>query len=80
MIDLAWSFTQAQLASACYHHNWWPLFKGQADCVTHYGGALTDAGNVGKGLGAAVTVVFWVVVDIILGITYGVYLLATRGK
>ena len=48
--------------------------------MTHYGGALTDAGNVGNGLGAAVIVVFWVVVDIILGITYGVYRLAMRGK
>lgn len=72
--------TQAQLTSACYNHSWWPLFKSQADCVTHYGGALTDAGNVGKGIGAALIVVFWVVVDMILGITYGVYRLATRDR
>lgn len=72
--------TQAQLASACYNHHWWPLFKSQADCVTHYGGALTDAGNVGKGIGAALVVLVWVVVDIILGITYGVYRLASRDR
>jgi len=72
--------TQAQLAQGCYHHNWYPLFKSQADCVTHYGGALTDAGNVGKGLGAAVIIIFWMVVDVILGVSYGVYRLATRGR
>jgi ABC-type phosphate transport system permease subunit len=72
--------THAQLASACYNHNWWPLFKSQADCVTHYGGALTDAGNVGKGIGAAIIVIVWVVIDMILGITYGVYRLATRDR
>ncbi len=35
----------SQVASACFHHAWWPLFKSQADCVTHYGGALTSAGD-----------------------------------
>lgn len=70
--------THAQLVSACYHHAWWPLFQSQADCVTHYGGALTAAGNVGKGLGAAVIVLVWVVVDVLLGITYGIYRLASR--
>ena len=72
--------THAQLVSGCYHHNWWPIFKSQADCVTHYGGALTSAGNVGKGLGAALIVLLWVVVDVILGVSYGVYKLATRGR
>lgn len=71
---------QAQIAQGCYHHAWYPLFKSQADCVTHYGGALNDAGNVGKGLGIAVVVIIWVVVDIILGISYGVYRLATRDR
>lgn len=68
----------SQIVSGCYNHHWWPLFKSQADCVTHYGGALHDAGNVGKGLGIAVVVIIWVAVDIILGISYGVYRLATR--
>ena len=70
----------SQIASACYHHHWWPLFKSQADCVTHYGGALNDAGNIGKGLGIALIVILWFVVDVILGISYGVYKLATRGR
>jgi hypothetical protein len=72
--------TQAQLTSACYHHNWWPLYKSQADCVTHFGALMNDAGNTGKALGAGLIVLFWVVVDIILGISYGVYRLATRGR
>lgn len=72
--------TSQQIAQACYHHNWYPLFKSQADCVTHYGGALQTAGNIGKGLGAAVIVLLWAVVDIILGISYGVYRLATRSR
>jgi hypothetical protein len=72
--------TQAQLSSACYHHHWWPLYKSQADCVTHFGALMNDAGNTGKALGAGLIVLFWVVVDIILGISYGVYRLATRGR
>ena len=72
--------TQAQLASACYHHAWWPLFKSQADCVTHYGGALTDAGDAGKAIGAGLIVVFWVVVDLLTVIPWLVYRLATRSR
>lgn len=72
--------THAQLVQGCYHHAWWPLYKSQADCITHYGRALNDAGTVGKGLGAAVIIVFWMVVDVILGISYGVYRLATRDR
>jgi hypothetical protein len=68
----------ADLASGCYHHNWWPLFKSQQDCIVHYGGALRGAGNLGKGLGIAAVILFWMVVDVILGISYGVYRLATR--
>jgi hypothetical protein len=71
--------TQAQLASGCYHHNWWPLFKSQADCVTHYGGALNDAGTAGKAIGIGLVIAFWMVTDVILGVSYGVYKLATRG-
>jgi hypothetical protein len=60
---------------ACYHHNWYPVFNSQADCVTHYGGALQTAGNLGKGIGAALIILLWAVVDFILGISYGVYCL-----
>ena len=40
--------TTAQLAQGCYNDNWYPLFKSQADCVQHYGGALNDAGTARK--------------------------------
>lgn len=61
--------TSAQLAQGCYNGNWSPLFSSQADCVTHYGGALNDAGTAGKAIGAGLVVLFWVIVDIILGIS-----------
>ena len=70
--------SHADLVSGCYHHAWWPLFKSQADCVTHYGGALQGAGNLGKGLGLALVVILWVVVDFLLAVSYGVYKLARR--
>lgn len=58
--------------------NWQYLFKSQTDCVTHYGNGLNDASNVGKGLGVAVIVVVWIVVDFFLGLGYGIYRLASR--
>lgn len=70
--------TQAQLAQGCYNHAWYPLFKSQADCVKHYGGALQDAGNTGKAIGAGLIVLLWVVVDFFMGVGYGIYKLATR--
>jgi hypothetical protein len=70
--------TQAQLAQGCYNHAWYPLFKSQADCVKHYGGALQDAGDTGKAIGVGLIVLLWVVVDFFLGVGYGIYKLATR--
>lgn len=72
--------THAQLVSGCYNHNWFPLFKSQADCVKHYGGALNDAGTAGKAIGVGLIIAVWFVVDVILGISYGVYKLATRNR
>ena len=68
----------AQAAHQCANGGWQPLFKSQADCVKHYSVALNDAANTGKGLGVALIVVFWVVVDFFLGIGYGIYRLASR--
>jgi hypothetical protein len=72
--------THAQLVSGCYNHAWFPLFKSQADCVKHYGGALNDAGTAGKAIGVGLIIAFWFVVDMILGVSYGVYKLATRNR
>jgi hypothetical protein len=68
----------SQTASACTNGGWQGLFKSQADCMKHYAVALHDAGDVGKGIGAAIIIAFWMVVDVILGIGYGVYKLARR--
>ena len=67
-----------QVASACFHGAWSPLFASQADCVKHYGVALNDAANTGKGIGVFVVVVVWIVVDFLLGLVYGIYRLARR--
>ena len=68
------------LAQVCGGHNWFPLFKSNADCMTHYNNALNDAQNVGKGIGVALVVVIWIVVDFFLGLGYGIYRLATRSR
>jgi hypothetical protein len=70
--------THADLANVCYGGKWYPLFRSQADCVTHGGYALQQAGDVGNGLGIAALIGAWVALDIILGIIYGVYKLARR--
>ncbi len=48
----------------------------QAQCVSFLGGAA----KTGTAIGAGLIVIVWVVVDIILGISYGVYRLATRSR
>jgi hypothetical protein len=68
----------AQAAQQCANGGWQPLFKSQADCVQHYAVALNDAANTGKGIGVALIVIMWVVIDFFLGLGYGIYRLATR--
>jgi hypothetical protein len=70
--------SHTDLASACYHHSWWPLFKSQADCVTHYGNALNDAGTIGKGIGLMLVIGLWLAADFILGIGRLIVLTARR--
>lgn len=40
--------------------------------------ACKDAQNVGTGIGAALIVILWVVVDFLIALVYGVYRLARR--
>jgi hypothetical protein len=68
----------SQIAQQCSNGGWHFVFKSHADCVTHYAVALNDAANTGKGIGVALIVVGWVVVDFFLGVGYGIYKLATR--
>jgi uncharacterized membrane protein len=70
--------SHADLVAGCYNHAWWPLFKSQADCVQHYGGALNTAGHLGQGIGIAMVIGLWVAADVILGIGRLIVVLARR--
>jgi hypothetical protein len=67
-----------QAAQQCAGDGWKVLFKSQQDCQVHYGHALDEATDIGKGIGAGLIIVFWVVVDFFLGVGYGIYRLASR--
>lgn len=56
------------------------LYNSRADCMSHYSRILSDAAGTGRGLGAALIIVFWVVVDFFLGLGYVIYRLATRSR
>jgi Protein of unknown function (DUF2510) len=68
----------ADAARYCANGQWYPLFKSQADCTQHYGGALADAKDAGTAIGVGLVIALWVAVDVILGISYGIYRLARR--
>jgi hypothetical protein len=72
----------AQMAQYCGHgpNSVLALYKSKADCMAHYSRVLSDAAGTGRGLGIALVVAMWFVVDVILGISYGVYKLATRNR
>ena len=67
-----------QAAQQCANGGWYPLFKSQADCQVHFAHGLNEASTVGKGIGAALIIVFWMVTDFFLGLGYGIYRLASR--
>lgn len=68
----------AEVVKFCKNGGWQALYKSYQDCLTSYAHDLTNAGNTGKGLGAAAVVLIWVVVDFFLGLGYGIYRLARR--
>ena len=69
-----------QAAQQCANGGWQGLFKSQADCQVHYAHALNEAATAGKGIGVALIVVVWIVVDFFLGLGYGIYRLASRPR
>lgn len=69
-----------QTAQACAGTGWQGLFTSHADCMKHYAVGLNDAADTGKGIGLALVVVFWVVVDILVGGGYAIYRLASRRR
>ena len=70
--------TGSQVAQMCAGHSWYPLYSSHADCIKSGGELLSGASDVGKGIGVAFIIVFWMIVDVILGVCYGVHKLATR--
>lgn len=70
--------TAQQAAQQCAGGGWQGLFKSQADCQVHYAHALNEASAAGKGIGVALIVIVWIVVDFFLGLGYGIYRLASR--
>lgn len=74
------SDAHAQALQHCAGSGWQGLYSSYNDCVTHYGNALNDASDIGKGIGAGIIIVIWVVVDFFLGIGYLIYRLASRPR
>ncbi len=68
----------SQVTSFCGNHGWFPLYKSYADCLSSYGRLLNDAGNTGKGIGVALVIAFWCIVDFLVGGGYAIYRLASR--
>jgi hypothetical protein len=62
----------SQAVAYCHAHP--DQYLSFADCVSLYGGG----DKVGTAIGVGLLIVLWVIVDVILGIGYGVYKLATR--
>jgi len=58
-----------------------PAYCHQADHSAFIGvKGCTSASEAGATIGVALVIVFWMVVDVILGVSYGVYRLATRPR
>ncbi|MFJ9124827.1 MULTISPECIES: hypothetical protein [unclassified Streptomyces] len=51
---------------------------GSGDCGTLDAQTCKDAGDVGTAIGLGLVLALWAVVDIILGISYGIYRLCKR--
>lgn len=72
--------SHADIVAGCYNGAWQGLFQSQQDCVVHYGHALNEAGHAGQGIGIALVIVLWAIVDTILGIGRFVVLTARKHK
>lgn len=65
-----------EIAQTCGGNKWYPLWKSYQDCAAHSGAIA--AHDTAKGLAITGTIIAWVVVDFLVGVTYGIYRLARR--
>lgn len=72
------SYAATQAAKFCGNGGWSPLYNSQAQCLTQYGATLKDAGTAGTAIGAGLVVVFWVIVDFLMAVTWLVVRLSRR--
>ena len=70
--------TGAQAAQLCSGTGWQGLYSSYAACLKGNGSLLAGASDVGKTIGVGLIVVVWIVVDFVVGLTYGIYQLARR--
>ncbi len=70
--------TPAEIAQWCGGNAWQGLFSSYADCVKHGAVGIQAANAVGTGLATATLVIGWVILDFLLGLTYGIYRLVKR--
>jgi hypothetical protein len=56
------------------------LYHSRAQCMSSQSRILSDAAGTGRGIGVALVVMIWIVVDFFLGLFYGIYRLATRSR
>jgi hypothetical protein len=70
--------TAADIAAWCGNGKWSPLYNSYQACVADAGNSLQAAADFGKGIGMALIVILWVIVDFLLAVTYCIYRLARR--
>jgi hypothetical protein len=69
------------IAGAVSAHNGIPAYCHQGNHSQYIGvKGCTSASEAGTAIGIGLVIVLWMVVDVILGISYGVYRLATRNR
>jgi hypothetical protein len=56
------------------------LYHSRAQCMSSQSRLLSDAAGAGRGIGVALVVIIWIVVDFFLGLFYGIYRLASRSR
>jgi hypothetical protein len=70
--------TATDIAAWCGNGKWSPLYNSYKACVADADSSLQAAANFGKGIGISLIVIFWVIADFLLAVTYGIYRLARR--